>query len=77
MTPQLIPLTTLLLIPLSVAALDLKEGKGLMDVRVTINPNGALLADDSEGATNCSHPSDLGFLRQAVAFEPVLRKALR
>jgi lysophospholipase L1-like esterase len=36
-----------------------------------------LLGDDSEGATDGSHPSDLGFMRQADLFEPVLRKALR
>ena len=36
-----------------------------------------LLGDDSEGSTDGSHPSDLGFMRQADLFEPVLRKALR
>ncbi len=36
----------------------------------------ALLGNDSEGTTDGSHPNDLGFLRQADAFEPVLRKAL-
>jgi lysophospholipase L1-like esterase len=36
-----------------------------------------MLGDDTEGATDGSHPSDLGFLRQADAFEPVLRAALR
>lgn len=35
-----------------------------------------LLGDDTEGATDGSHPNDLGFLRQADAFEPVLRKAM-
>jgi len=35
-----------------------------------------LLGDDSEGATDGSHPSDLGFMRQADAFEPVIRKAV-
>ena len=35
-----------------------------------------LLGDDTEGTTDGSHPNDLGFLRQADAFEPVLRKAL-
>ena len=34
-----------------------------------------LLGDDTEGTTDASHPNDLGFLRQADAFEPVLRKA--
>ena len=35
-----------------------------------------LLGDDGEAATDGSHPSDLGFVRQADRFEPVLRKAL-
>lgn len=35
-----------------------------------------LYGDDSEGATDASHASDLGFMRQADLFEPVLRKAL-
>ena len=35
-----------------------------------------LLGDDTEGTTDGSHPNDLGFLRQADAFEPVLRQAL-
>ena len=36
----------------------------------------ALLGDDAEGTTDASHPNDLGFMRQAEAFAPVLRKAL-
>ncbi len=39
-------------------------------------PGDHLLGDDADGATDGSHPSDLGFLRQANAFEPVLRRAL-
>lgn len=35
-----------------------------------------LLGEDSEATTDGSHPSDLGFVRQADAFEPVLREAL-
>lgn len=35
-----------------------------------------LLGDDREDTTDGSHPSDLGFVRQADAFEPVLRAAL-
>lgn len=35
-----------------------------------------LLGDDSEGATDGSHPSDLGFMRQADVLEPAIRKAL-
>lgn len=35
-----------------------------------------LLGKDGDGTTDGSHPNDLGFLRQADAFEPVLRKAL-
>lgn len=39
-------------------------------------PGDNLLGEDSEGATDASHPNDLGFLRQADAFEPVIRQAL-
>jgi hypothetical protein len=39
-------------------------------------PGDLLLGDDAEGATDGSHPSDLGFVRQADVFEPVLRQAL-
>ena len=35
-----------------------------------------LLGTDGDGTTDGSHPNDLGFLRQADAMEPVLRKAL-
>jgi len=35
-----------------------------------------LYGDDTEGATDASHASDLGFMRQAEAFKPVLEKAL-
>ncbi|MBL9190557.1 MAG: SGNH/GDSL hydrolase family protein [Opitutaceae bacterium] len=35
-----------------------------------------LLGHDAEAATDGSHPSDLGFMRQADQFEPVLRAAL-
>ncbi|MEZ5277896.1 MAG: SGNH/GDSL hydrolase family protein [Opitutaceae bacterium] len=39
-------------------------------------PGDDLLGDDAEGATDGSHPNDLGFVRQAAIFEPVLREAL-
>jgi len=35
-----------------------------------------LLGDDGEGATDGSHPSDLGFQRYADVYEPILRKIL-
>ncbi len=35
-----------------------------------------LYGDDSEGATDASHANDLGFMRQADIFEPVIRKAI-
>lgn len=35
-----------------------------------------LYGDDTEGATDASHASDLGFMRQADVFEPILRQAL-
>jgi lysophospholipase L1-like esterase len=39
-------------------------------------PGDKLLGDDTEGATDGSHPNDLGFMRQAAVFEPVLNEAL-
>jgi hypothetical protein len=39
-------------------------------------PGDVLYGDDTEGATDASHANDLGFMRQALIFEPVLRKAL-
>ncbi|WP_337174173.1 SGNH/GDSL hydrolase family protein [Paludisphaera sp.] len=37
----------------------------------------AQLGDDGEGTVDGSHPTDLGFVRMADAFEPVIREALR
>lgn len=39
-------------------------------------PGDRLLGDDGEATTDGSHPSDLGFFRQAGVFEPVLRRIL-
>ena len=39
-------------------------------------PGDQLLGADTEGATDASHPNDLGFMRQADVMEPVLRAAL-
>ncbi|QDT54571.1 hypothetical protein Pan44_26040 [Caulifigura coniformis] len=36
-----------------------------------------LLGDDTEGAVDSSHPTDLGFYRQAVEFEKALRPILK
>jgi hypothetical protein len=36
-----------------------------------------LYGTDTEGATDASHASDLGFMRQADVFEPVLRRVLK
>ncbi|MHA3774014.1 SGNH/GDSL hydrolase family protein [Verrucomicrobiota bacterium sgz303538] len=40
-------------------------------------PGDALIGDDTEGTTDGSHPNDLGFVRQAAVFEPVLRETLQ
>jgi hypothetical protein len=37
----------------------------------------ALYGTDAEGANDASHATDLGFMRQADVFEPVLREALK
>jgi hypothetical protein len=39
-------------------------------------PGDNLLGDDAEGAVDASHPSDLGFVRQAAVMEPIIRQAL-
>ncbi len=39
-------------------------------------PGDGMIGDDAEGSTDGSHPSDLGFMRQAAVFEPVLREVL-
>ncbi len=39
-------------------------------------PGDELYGTDSEGATDGSHANDLGFMRQADVFEPVIRKAI-
>jgi hypothetical protein len=39
-------------------------------------PGDALYGTDGDGATDGSHASDLGFMRQADVFDPVLRQAL-
>ncbi len=40
-------------------------------------PGDHLYGDDTEGATDASHASDLGFMRQADVMEPILRRALK
>lgn len=40
-------------------------------------PGVDLLGDDNEGTVDSSHPTDLGFMRQADAFEKVLRPILK
>jgi hypothetical protein len=36
-----------------------------------------LLGDDGEGTVDTSHPTDLGFLRQAAAFQSALEPLLQ
>jgi len=40
-------------------------------------PGDHLYGDDTEGATDASHANDLGFMRQAEIFKPVLQAALK
>ncbi len=40
-------------------------------------PGDNLLGDDGDGATDGSHPNDLGFVRQADVMEPIIRAALK
>ncbi len=39
-------------------------------------PGDLLLGRDGEGTTDGSHPNDLGFMRQAEVFTPIMRQAL-
>lgn len=51
------------------------EKKGVTNLHYI--PGDDLLGDDAEGTVDASHPTDLGFVRQADAFEPVLRAVLQ
>jgi lysophospholipase L1-like esterase len=57
-----------------IRAFDLLVTSGVKNLYYIEGEN--LLGDDTEGATDGSHPNDLGFMRQADLFEPVLRQAL-
>lgn len=54
---------------------DQLQRDGLADLHYLSGDD--LIGDDSEGTTDGSHPSDLGFMRQADVFEPVLRHLLK
>ena len=61
-------------------AVELKQAKATLrqqDDRLHYLEGGGLLGDDGEGATDGSHPNDLGMLRQARAVAAALQKALR
>ena len=55
-------------------AYDLLKTEGVQQLYYL--PGDNLLGHDTEGTTDASHPNDLGFIRQADAFEPVLIEAL-
>ncbi|MGN6033442.1 MAG: SGNH/GDSL hydrolase family protein, partial [Thermomicrobiales bacterium] len=46
------------------------------DTRITLVPADGLLGADGDATVDRSHPTDLGFHRQADVLEPVLRKIL-
>ncbi|MGN6484435.1 MAG: SGNH/GDSL hydrolase family protein [Thermomicrobiales bacterium] len=46
------------------------------DTRITLVPADGLLGTDGDATVDRSHPTDLGFHRQADVLEPVLRKIL-
>jgi hypothetical protein len=56
------------------AAYDQLQKDGVINLYYI--PGDNLYGDDTEGATDASHANDLGFMRQAEVFEPILRKAL-
>ena len=57
------------------AAFDTLQKEGVKNLHYIRGD--ALYGTDTEGATDASHASDLGFMRQADVMEPVLRAALR
>ena len=56
---------------------DAYDALGRGDRRLHYLDGATLLGDDDEGATDGSHPNDLGMQRQAAAVEAALRKVLR
>lgn len=56
------------------AAFDTLEKEGISNLYYVSGDH--LYGDDTEGATDASHANDLGFMRQADIFEPILRQAL-
>jgi hypothetical protein len=56
------------------AAYDSLQKEGVANLFYIVGDK--LYGDDSEGSTDASHANDLGFMRQADIFEPVLRKAI-
>ena len=57
------------------AAFDSLQQQGVENLHYI--PGDHLYGDDTEGATDASHANDLGFMRQADVFEPVIKQALR
>ncbi|MFM8471121.1 MAG: SGNH/GDSL hydrolase family protein [Limisphaerales bacterium] len=57
------------------AAYDQLKKEGV--AKLSYIPGDALYGTDTEGATDASHANDLGFLRQADIFEPIIRAALK
>ena len=57
------------------AAFERLEADGV--TALSYVPGDGLLGDDGEAAVDASHPTDLGFVRQADALEPVLRRVLQ
>jgi len=52
-------------------------GQKIVNMNGTYDLDGDnLLGNDGEGATDGSHPNDLGMVRYADAYEPVLRSIL-
>ena len=57
------------------AAFEQLQKEGI--TKLSYIPGDHLYGDDTEGATDASHANDLGFMRQADVFEPVLRAAMK
>ncbi|HLP75709.1 MAG TPA: SGNH/GDSL hydrolase family protein, partial [Candidatus Paceibacterota bacterium] len=57
------------------AAFDRLQKSGMKNLHYIQGEH--LLGDDGEGTTDGSHPNDLGFMRQADAFAPVIKPLLK
>ena len=68
----------IILAPIFILALSFLNAQKIVHLEGSYDLDGDnLLGRDGEAATDGSHPNDLGMIRYADAYEPVLRSILR